>query len=221
VDHSPRVLTHGLPSNGVVTSDDLRALSSDPYWRYGLDEGRLVVSSDAQAITWDDLQNFPDLPNWRFELLEGSLILSPNSPSYRHQTCAFSLAILLRQACSPQLAVVMGPFEYVPVPTSSMQPDVLIARRPVAARRLTQAPVLTVEVLSPSTRRYDQGQKRAAYAKYGVEHYWIVDPAGPSVQALRLLDGEYVEVAQAAAGETFEAIDPVKLSFDPASLPDE
>jgi len=35
--------------------------------------------------------------------------------------------------------------------------------------------VLTVEVLSPSTRRTDRGKKRETYQDKGVPEYWIVD----------------------------------------------
>jgi Uma2 family endonuclease len=160
----------------------------------------VIVSSATRAITWADLQSFPDLPNWKFELLEGSLILSPNTPGYAHQFCVSALDKLLWSVCPDEFAVAIAPFEYVPVSSSSMQPDLLIAWLSLDDQRLTQTPVLTVEVLSPSTRSYDQGRKRAAYAKHGVEHYWIIDPAGPSIQALRLVDGEYTQVARVTAG---------------------
>jgi Uma2 family endonuclease len=44
-------------------------------------------------------------------------------------------------------------------------------------------PVLAVEVLSPSTARYDRIVKRGAYQRAGVATYWIVD-----------LDAQLVEV---------------------------
>jgi Uma2 family endonuclease len=42
--------------------------------------------------------------------------------------------------------------------------------------RLPDVPDLAVEVLSPSTRRYDLGVKRARYDEQGVPELWIVDP---------------------------------------------
>ena len=116
---------------------------------------------------------------------------------------------------------MIAPFEFAPARTRSMQPDVLIARRPVPRKRLTQAPVLVVEVLSPSTKLFDLTQKRAFYERQGVEHLWIVDPAGPSVEALRLVNGAYVVEAKVAAGQVFEVREPVVLSFDPLALLDE
>jgi Uma2 family endonuclease len=221
VDHRPRFLAAGLPADGVLTADRLHALPDDPFWKYELFDGTLYVSSDAQAITRDDLETFPDLPNWRYELLEGTLIVTPNAPSFRHQSCVGSLYILLRQGCPPDLAAIVAPFEYLPNPLLSFRPDVLLARRPVEMKRLTRTPVLVVEVLSPRTRLTDTTAKRAAYESLGVEHYWIVNPEVPSVEAFRLVNGAYDLVAKADAGEVFEVGEPVPLRFDPADLLDE
>jgi Uma2 family endonuclease len=42
--------------------------------------------------------------------------------------------------------------------------------------RLPDLPDLVVEVLSPSTRRYDLGIKRARYEQYGLPELWVIDP---------------------------------------------
>jgi Uma2 family endonuclease len=167
------------------------------------------------------LETFPELPYWKYELIEGTLIVSPNAPSLRHQTCVLSLGILFRQICPPELQAVIAPFDYTPGPRLAFQPDVLIARRPIGVKRLEQVPVLVVEVLSPSNRLVDKRLKRQAYEKNGIEHYWIVDPAGPSIQALQLVDGAYAVIAEAAAGEKFEVKVPIQVSFDPWVLLDE
>ena len=46
---------------------------------------------------------------------------------------------------------------------------------------LVGPPVLAVEVLSPSTRRYDLVRKRRLYERAGVREYWVVDPEDESV----------------------------------------
>jgi Uma2 family endonuclease len=45
--------------------------------------------------------------------------------------------------------------------------------------------LLTVEVLSPSTRRTDPGEKRNLYQRKGVPEYWIVDVEKRSVDRWR------------------------------------
>jgi Uma2 family endonuclease len=221
VEHRPRFLDHGLPANGVLTVDDLHALPEDPFWKYELLEGALILSSDYRTFTWDDLQTFPDDPHWKYELLEGALLVTANAPGLAHQSCALSLALRFREVCPPDLKVVIAPFEYKPEGEVSTQPDIMIARRPVEEKLLTRVPVLVVEVLSRGTTLTDRTAKRGLYEKQGIEHYWIVDPAGPSIEALRLVDGEYVIATKADAGQVFEVSEPVPLSFDPAVLLDE
>ena len=46
-------------------------------------------------------------------------------------------------------------------------------------------PDLVVEVLSPSTRRYDLGPKRSKYESAGVSELWLVDPKADRVTVLR------------------------------------
>ena len=48
---------------------------------------------------------------------------------------------------------------------------------------------MVVEILSPSTAEYDQGYKRALYARHGVREYWLVDPETESVEVM-VLGGE-------------------------------
>jgi Uma2 family endonuclease len=71
------------------------------------------------------------------------------------------------------------------------------------------APDLVVEVLSPGTARYDLVGKRAAYERYGVREYWVVDVKARTLLQLVLAEGRY--------RETLHAADAV---FRPAILPE-
>ncbi|MBF5001272.1 Uma2 family endonuclease [Nocardia sp. BSTN01] len=56
---------------------------------------------------------------------------------------------------------------------------------------------ITVEILSPGTRRTDRVAKFAEYAEAGIEHYWLVDlDATPTLTAYRLDSGRYELVAE-------------------------
>jgi Uma2 family endonuclease len=63
-------------------------------------------------------------------------------------------------------------------------------------------PDLVVEVLSPSTKRIDQEQKKRVYERNGVREYWLVDPVSQSVHVLSLTAAGYDEGRSLAAGET-------------------
>lgn len=56
-------------------------------------------------------------------------------------------------------------------------PDVMIVcnRDIIHDDGIYSAPDLVVEVLSPTTARFDRGKKKDAYEKAGVKEYWIVD----------------------------------------------
>lgn len=62
----------------------------------------------------------------------------------------------------------------------------------------TIPPDWTCEVLSPSTRRIDQNEKRAIYAREGVSHLWFVDPDAKTLEAFELEDHRWVLLATVA-----------------------
>jgi Uma2 family endonuclease len=172
------------------------------------------------GYTWDDLLALPEGGN-RHELMDGVLNVVP-PPGAAHQSCVLLLAMLLHEARPPALVVKLGPFAYNPEPGTSLEPDILVARRSeMEELRLRATPLLVVEVASPRTRRHDRGDKLLAYQKYGVPHYWLVDPDVPSLTALHLDDGAYVEVAQVAGETPFTASEPFPVTVVPARLLDE
>ena len=52
-------------------------------------------------------------------------------------------------------------------------------------------PDLVLEVLSPSTRRYDRRTKLDVYAAAGVQEYWLADPLKQTFEVLVLRNGSY------------------------------
>ncbi|MFS8068822.1 MAG: Uma2 family endonuclease [Byssovorax sp.] len=68
------------------------------------------------------------------------------------------------------------------------------------------------EVLSPSTRSYDQIVKRRFYAEIGVNHIWYIDPLQRLLEVSRLIDGKWLQLGLYGAdekvrAEPFEAIE--------------
>ncbi|MFC5999780.1 Uma2 family endonuclease [Quadrisphaera sp. GCM10027208] len=174
-----------------------------------------------RPLSWEDLQGIPDDRYAGHEIVEGKLIVSP-VPDSRHQSCVGSLAALLKAACPPDLKVFLAPYDYVPRPGYSLQPDVLVARRSeVGAQRLEHPPVLVVEVTSASSRATDRSLKRLVYEEHGVPHYWLVDPDGPCIVALSLQAGQYVEVGSAIGSQEWRATEPFPVAVVPSELLDE
>ncbi|MDR2144389.1 MAG: Uma2 family endonuclease, partial [Treponema sp.] len=56
------------------------------------------------------------------------------------------------------------------------------------------APDLVIEIVSPSSGRYDRIVKFNKYREAGVREYWIVDPEHKDVFVYVLKNGEYMAV---------------------------
>ena len=131
----------------------------------------------SRPLTRADLDAMPD-DGHRYELIDGTLIVTP-APGLAHQCAVGELHLLLRSAC-PQELQVLAPFDVALGADTVMQPDLLLARRRDWTQRdLPTAPVLAIEVLSPSTRRVDLTLKRSRLETAGCQCYWVVDPDVP------------------------------------------
>jgi len=76
-----------------------------------------------------------------------------------------------------------------------VQPDVFITRdhEKIDSRGLRGAPDWLVEVLSPSTARYDEKKKVPAYERAGVPEVWLLDPRARNVAIYQLSGGAYAQ----------------------------
>ena len=169
-------------------------------------------------LTRADLDAMPD-DGHRYELIDGVLVVSP-SPSGRHQDAVLELAVRLRSASPDGLWVMIAPFDVALGEDTVMIPDVLVARTSdLTDRDLPLPPVLAVEVLSPSTRRFDLMTKRSRFVSAGTPSYWAVDPVEPSLTAWELDEsGSYRQVAHVVGGEVFRASKPFPVDIVPVDL---
>lgn len=165
-----------------------------------------------------DLEEMPD-DGRRYELIDGQLLVSP-APGLRHQAMALALYRLLDDACPDELFVLAAPFAVRTDVSNEVQPDVLVARGDeLTEKNLPAAPVLAVEVLSPSGRLVDLNLKRAAYERMGTPSYWILDPDVPDLLVLELDPfGAYEAVARVAGADAFPATRPFEVRVVPEGL---
>jgi Uma2 family endonuclease len=56
------------------------------------------------------------------------------------------------------------------------------------------APIVAIEVLSPSTKSTDLTDKRKEYARRGILEYWLINPKNNTFTVLQLDGIRYVEV---------------------------
>lgn len=170
-----------------------------------------------RPLTYDDLATMPD-DGHRYELVDGVLLVSP-SPRTRHQFVLRELFVRLHAAAPAGLEVLFAPVDVVLATDTVLIPDLIVARRSdIAARNLPVAPLLAVEILSPSTRRFDLMVKRSRLEAAGCPAYWVIDPDEPHLIAWELRDSAYVEVADVHGSEPFVATAPFAVTIAPADL---
>jgi len=167
--------------------------------------------------TVDDLAKLPD-DGLQYELVDGILLVSP-APRPLHQRVVGELYLQLRQTAPEDFEVYLAPLDFQPTRRRSLQPDLLVVRRgDMGLENLKLAPLLAVEVLSPSTRAKDLVLKRALYAESGVASYWVVDPDAATVTVFALREENYVELAAVSGEQAYDVHEPYPVTLIPLRL---
>jgi len=174
------------------------------------------------VLTYKDYEALP-ADGRRYEIHEGELSVTP-APGTRHQRILGRLNDLLRRHVEDRGLgeVLLSPVDCILSDSTIVQPD-LVYLDPtrahlVSERGIEGPPTLVVEILSPSTTNIDRSTKRQLYRRFGVPHYWIVDPEARTVEAYALDEGEY-QLAARAFGEAPAALPPFPdLPLVPTSL---
>jgi Uma2 family endonuclease len=167
-------------------------------------------------FTVAELDQMPD-DGRRYELLEGALVVSPR-PTTIHQFVAMRLLRALADACPEDLCVVPEPAVQLG-PQTEFDPDLVVVRMDqIGGAKFTEPPLLVIEIRSPSTALIDLNRKKAAYERFGVPSYWIVnpDPPQPELTIFELRDGRYDLTAKASG--PFTVGRPFAVSIVPADL---
>lgn len=159
------------------------------------------------------------------ELIEGHLLMSP-SPTPKHARASLRLSLQLTEQVPEHLEVLQDldiDLELVPArqPGFSRRPDLVIVDRTAPERvereggMLRAAEVLVVcEIVSPSSRRIDNVDKRGEYADAGIPLYWIVDLTGPVSLTECRLTGKHGYRSQQRVTENFTTTRPFPIKVD-------
>ena len=117
----------------------------------------------------------------RYELVDGELLVTP-SPGAPHQRAVSALHLVLHTYLQATRVgeVYFSPSDVELEPEFVSQPDLFVVSRTESKRlRRDGFPVyellLAIEVVSPSSGRYDRVRKRPKYQEH-TQEYWIVDP---------------------------------------------
>jgi Putative restriction endonuclease len=171
-----------------------------------------ALAARAKTATYADLEALP--PHLVGEILYGALVTHPQ-PVPRHGAATSGVA-----------GVLSGPFQFgINGPggwTFLIEPEVHLGEHVVVPdlagwrrERLTAgvadkawmdlAPDWVLETLSPSTEKYDRGDKRRIYAEFGVANLWHLDPRVKGLESFELvgshwqLDGTWFDAEEVKA----------------------
>jgi Uma2 family endonuclease len=144
------------------------------------------MATSVKKLTYTDFEKIP-ADGFRHEIIGGEEFMTP-APNLDHQTAVVNLTAILRDhALAHKLGrVFVAPTDVILSQHDIVEPDVVFVSERQSSilteKNIQGAPVLVVEVLSPSTQAEDRGPKLALYERSGVAEYWIVDPHNRTVE---------------------------------------
>ncbi len=133
------------------------------------------------------------------DLIEGVMILATPA-SYEHEVLQSFIMLSMGLFVETRgLGRVFGSnLAYRLSDVNVYQPDVSFISQ--ARLHLAQevhfpgAPDIAVEIVSPSSRHYDEIEKKINYARFGVREYWLVDPLTRDATFYRQADDQFIPV---------------------------
>ena len=130
------------------------------------------------------------------QLIENNIVMTP-TPAYRHQEIQSDIikALFLFLDKNPLGKLLVAPLDVYFNDENVLQPDIMFISNDkmdiIHNDGLHGSPDLIIEILSPSTAKYDLNQKKAVYECSGVKEYWIVDPENKEAQGYFMKNGIY------------------------------
>jgi Uma2 family endonuclease len=174
------------------------------------------------VLTYEDYAALP-ADGRLYEIHEGQLSVTP-SPGTRHQEVKANLFDLLRHHVKERgLGKLFdAPTGCILAETTIVQPDIVFVESGrlaiISERGIEGIPSLVIEVLSPSTAQMDRGSKAQLYARHTVPCYWIVDPAGRTIDAYTLVESDYRLAVRLEKNEAKGLPPFLDLTLDPLAI---
>jgi Uma2 family endonuclease len=161
-----------------------------------------------RSISLEEYLTYDDGTDTRYELVDGVLvemslgtgqhsgIIRRLSKTFEREAENMGLAWAALPALVGVETKVPGKQDNARIPDVTVLPEsqwnVIEARSGSAVIRLDEAaPILVAEVISPSTKSTDLGEKRSEYADRGIPEYWLIDPVKQAVSVLTLAGSTY------------------------------
>ena len=158
----------------------------------------MAIPLEAEYYTYADFLEWDE--DVRSELLDGEIVMMA-TPSRAHQGVVTQLVFQIESYLKgKKCKLYPAPFAVRLFPQKDysdntvFEPDIVVVCDPAKLddKGCNGAPDLVIEVISPSTAKYDRIIKFRKYQIAGVKEYWIVDPDLKTVQVCILEHDRYV-----------------------------
>ena len=162
-------------------------------------------------MTWEEFHDWLD-DKTHAEWVEGEIrIMAPASDPHQMLVSFFDNVLTLYTAKHDLGVIRVAPFQ-VRMARSSREPDLIFVAKANVSRikrtYLDGAPDVVIEILSPSTRHIDRGEKYYEYEEAGVREYWMIDP-----------DRQRAEFHRLSHADNFEPVALERGVFESETLP--
>nr|WP_308129165.1 Uma2 family endonuclease [Actinoplanes polyasparticus] len=160
----------------------------------------------------------------RIELIDGGLWVSPG-PSLAHQGILHVVHAALHPTARAANLKVFDGINVQLGPNRLLIPDLAVVSPEIRVTTVVGAADVTLvaEVVSPSSKAMDSGQKREFYEAAKIDCYLLIEPHMPdydevTLRLFRQRRNRYVEVATAKPGEVLIADSPFRIELDTNEL---
>lgn len=146
----------------------------------------------------EEYLNHP-LSERKSDLIEGVFVMA-SPASFQHEDIqSFLITTLSNFVDFKQMGKVMGPNTAYRLSESNVfQPDVSF----IGKERLHLAqevyfpgpPDIAIEIISPSSRHYDEVEKKINYGRFEVQEYWLIDPLSDQATFYSQRGGELIPI---------------------------
>ena len=136
------------------------------------------VAKPLKLYTLEEFELIEKEENLTYELIDGVVMMSPR-PALKHQLVAANLhdaisPIVKKLGCYALSEIELALDNDYIVPDMSVICDDISSL--LEAARYKKAPLIVIEIISPSSVSRDYVTKRYKYAQLGIQEYWIVSP---------------------------------------------
>jgi len=173
-----------------------------------------------EILKTDELPNYTydDYVQWegRWEVIDGIPYAMGPTPKRPHQKIAVKIMAQLEHLLENcDACQTFPPIDWQITEHTIVQPDVsVVCDEDPDEAKLTRAPVMVFEILSPSTERRDRGVKYRLYENAGVKYYCIVDPKSKNAEVYTLGKTQYQDKEEFEVGKIHFQIGACSIAFD-------